>query len=390
MHTADKGTTDVAATIRRRLCYLAALALVAHFLTWVAGFYQTGNGFTVLIGFTGGHDDEVTAMSGVPHAHIGGGYDGQFYAQLALVPLLHDPAIDRALDNPPYRARRILFGWTAYAAGFGKPAWILQAYALQNVVCWLLLAWLLVQWIPPDTPRRLASWAACLFGQGLLASVRLSLTDGPSMLLLACAAATAARGRLWSTAAIVGASGLGRETNLFGLTLLPRPRTRRQWMATVAAVVVAIIPLLLWQDYLFSIYRRHSFTNQNQLAMPFSALLRKWDVIASGLMRNGPSPSRVLALLATLGLNVQAVFLLASYRTHRDSVWWRLAMPYVVLMFVLNFAVWSGYPGAASRVLLPMTFAFNILLNRGATRYFWLWYALGNAALCYAPGLLPR
>jgi hypothetical protein len=385
MHTTD---TPGSGATRRRLCRALALGLVAYFLAWIGGFYQSDNGFTVFIGFSGSHADEVPAMGGVPHAHIPGGYDGQFYAQLALVPLVDDPAIDRALDNPPYRARRILFSWTAHAAGLGRPWWVLQAYALQNVVCWLLLAWLLCRWIPPDSPRLLALWAACLFSQGLLASVRLALTDGPSMLLLACAVASAERGRVWATSAIIGVSALGRETNLFGLATLPRPRTKAQWLTLAGGLAFAAIPLVLWQDYLFSIYRRMTFANQNQLAAPFAAFIRKWETNIRGVMHQGIAGPSMRSFVATAGLTAQAMYLIARSRTHYASVWWRLALPYVVLMFLLHFVVWGGHPGAAMRVLLPITIAFNVLLASEATPRFWIWYVLGNGALIYAPQIL--
>ena len=388
MHRAGIRDTSTASANRPYVPYAVALLLVVCFLASIAGFYQTDNGFTEIIGFAGGHEHEVPAMSGVPHAHIRGGYDGQFYAQLALVPLLEDPAIDSALDNAPYRARRILFSWTAYALGLGRPFWVLQAYALQNVACWLLLAWVLTRWIPPNTPRRLALWAACLFAQGLLVSVRLALTDGPSMLLLALTVAIAERNRLWSTAAIVGVSGLGRETNLFALTVLPVPRSKAQWLKVGAAIIIAIVPLLLWQDYLFSIYRRHAFANQNQLAMPLVGYFRKWDTIVAGFARDGLLSPHMLTFLTTLGLTTQAVYIVAMLRRLHQELWWRLAIPYVALMCVLDFAVWGGHPGAAPRVLLPITFAFNVLLDRDGSRWFWVWYALGNCGLLYAADML--
>jgi hypothetical protein len=102
------------------------------------------------------------------------------------------------MDLPAFRARRILFSWTAYALGLGRPAWIIQVYALQNVVCWLLLAWLLARWIPPDTLRGLALWTACLFSHGLLWSVRFALLGGPSLLLIACAVRAVEASRLLS------------------------------------------------------------------------------------------------------------------------------------------------------------------------------------------------
>jgi hypothetical protein len=380
-----------AAALQTRVCRALALALVAYFLASIARFYHPGTGFTALIGFGGSHDPEyeVSAAATAPHLHIPeGGYDGQFYAQLALAPLLRDPTIDRALDAPPYRARRIFFSWTAYLAGLGRPAWILQAYALQNVVCWLLFAGMLLRWVPPDSWERLAVWGACLFGQGMLASVRLALSDGPSMLLLAGAAATAEQGRLWATSMILGVSGLARETNLLGLTVLSCPRTLRDAARALAVIVVAFLPLLLWQDYLYSIYRGMAFVNQNQLGLPFTGFVRKWDVVVRDVMGGGIDGPHMLALLTTTGLTVQAAFLLSRAWSQRQSVWLRLSLPFLVLMFCISFGVWGGYPGAAARVVLPMTVAFNILLAQSRSRVFWLWYAAGNAALVYAPVLL--
>jgi hypothetical protein len=183
----------------------------------VARFYHPRTGFTALIAFGAGLT-EAPALGDVPHeiAPPWASYDGQFYAQRALDPLCRDPRVDRAIDLPAFRARRILFSWTAYALGLGRPVWIIQVYALQNVVCWLLLAWVLARWIPPDSGRGVALWTACLFSHGALWSVRFALLDVPSLLLIACAVRAAEARRPLVSAAIVGIAGLGRETNLLG------------------------------------------------------------------------------------------------------------------------------------------------------------------------------
>src|SRR6204780_5500527 len=46
------------------------------------------------------------------------GYDGQFYAQLAVAGNPFDPALARALDAPVYRTRRMLLPALAHLAGF--------------------------------------------------------------------------------------------------------------------------------------------------------------------------------------------------------------------------------------------------------------------------------
>jgi hypothetical protein len=45
-------------------------------------------------------------------------------------------------------------------------------------------------------------------------------------------------------------------------------------------------------------------------------------------------------------------------------------------MLAVDAAVWGGYPGAVTRVLLPMTLAFNLLLPSG--KAFWPVWTAGN------------
>ena len=95
----------------------AYAAAVAVFLIALPQYYHRNTGFTSLISF--GESFEETRLPAVleaPHYvhYQSPGYDGQFYAQLAVDPLLQDSRLGRALDAAPYRARRILFSWTAY------------------------------------------------------------------------------------------------------------------------------------------------------------------------------------------------------------------------------------------------------------------------------------
>src|SRR6185503_15626093 len=161
----DRQPSRTTATTRQWTYRGVTIALVILFLVSVSRFYHPGTGFTALVGFPAGANSEAPSLREVPHFTYPpwASYDGQFYAQRALDPFCRDPLVDHAIDLPPFRARRILFSWTAYALGLGRPAWIIEVYALQNVVCWLLLAWLLARWIPPTSGRGLALWTACLF-----------------------------------------------------------------------------------------------------------------------------------------------------------------------------------------------------------------------------------
>jgi len=367
-----------------------AIALVILFLASVARFYHPGTGFTALIGFPAGHDNEAPAMRQVPHFDYPAwaSYDGQFYAQRALDPLCRDPRVDRAMDLPPFRARRILFSWTAYALGLGHPVWIIEVYAVQNVVCWLLLACLLARWIPPTSGRGLALWTACLFSHGVLWSVRFALLDAPSLVLTVCAVWAVERGRSLLSAAIVGIAGLARETNLLVVAVQPLQRDRRTWMRLVAAITVAAIPLLLWEDYLRSIYRSTIFAGADQFMMPGVAVTSSWRQALSAVRAGGLFSGHGLAFALLSSLVVQAVYVLV--RREYAAAWWRVAVPYVVLMLLLDRVLADPHTGAITRVMLPLTVGFNVLLaTESRPSRFWPWFAAGNLHLLSALTVMP-
>ena len=354
-----------------------ALLSCALFVAWVAKFYHPVQGFTVLIGIAAG-PNKLPALAAIPHAETALPYDGQFYAQLALEPLLRDAAIDRALDQPPYRARRILFSWTAWLAGLGRPEWIVQAYALQNVAAWLLLAWVLTRWIPPRSARHVALWLGCMFSPGLLWSVRFSLLDGPSMLLLACAVIAAERQRTWFLGTILGIATLGRETNLLGAALFRVPSSRGDWLRLASALSLAIVPLLIWQDYLWSIYRTTSLAGSQQLTLPIVAYVGAWKDVFALVSDPRLRWLGVLTLMVLGAVTAQLVFV--AIRREYANPWWRLAAVFALLTLIVASEVWRGFPAAITRVALPLTFGFNVLLA-SRERRFWQWYLLGNVQL---------
>jgi len=230
--------------MRRRAILLAYAATVVVFLASLVQFHHRNTGFTELIGFGDQFEKaRLPAVYDAPHFvhYQSPGYDGQYYAQLAVEPLLRDPRLGIALDTASYRARRILFSWTAYLLGLGRPGWILKAYAMQNIIAWLLLAWILLRWFPPSAPRNLVPWIGCLFGVGLTYSVRFALTEGPALLLLALGVAAMERGRPWLASGLMALVGLGRETNFLagGLLIDRLPRRWRDPAALVSLTVQA-------------------------------------------------------------------------------------------------------------------------------------------------------
>lgn len=368
-----------------RLLYAAAVCL---FLVCFSRFYDPAYGFAGLIRFATTPEEELPALRAVPHPRQIGGYDGQFYAQMAIEPLLKDAAIDRGMDNAAYRARRILFSWTAWGLGLGHPPWIVQAYATQNAIAWLILAYVLTFWFPATSVRNFAAWAGCLFTHGLMVSVCFALVDGPSALLIGCGVLAVSKGRPWLGALTIGVSGLARETNLLGAAaLIPAERppalSRRRIAGRLAGqALLVLLPLALWMDYLRSLYGSRVLAGGDHLVAPGAGLGRAWDASLSLVLASGWHHPARFSLLAIVALVTQIAWL-AAIRRWRDP-WWRVGVAWGALVLCAHWVVWQGYPGAVTRIALPLTFAFNALLPRN--RWFWPLWAMGN--LPVVPGLV--
>ena len=373
-----------------RLWWLVPAAAIGVFLWSVSQYYDRRTGFTSLILFGESFQPRVLAtVKNLPlHIQPGGGYDGQFYAQIATDPLLRDPAIDRALDLAPQRGRRILFSWTAYVAGLGDPGRIVNAFAIQNVVCWLGLSVLLLWWFPPVNGRYVMLWLASMFAGGLLWSVRMSLLDGPSLLLIALGMFALERGRRWVSALVFGISGLGRETNLLAAAaqLEIRSMTWRSLARQILQLAVIALPVWVWFDYLYSIYRNTMYTTGRVLSAPLSWFWWRWKAVLPDVLAEGWSSDSRFSLLILVSISVQAAFLIA--RPQWKDPWWRLGCAYLILMAFFGRPLWEGEPGAL-RVVVPLGLAFNVLLARVVSAtWFWALLIGGNLSVLYGLHLL--
>jgi hypothetical protein len=159
-------------------------------------------------------------------------------------------------------------------------------------------------------------------------------------------------------------------------------------LRAIVAAGVALLPLLIWYDYLRSIYRSTTLVGTNQLMWPGTGLAKPWSQTVRGVMANGAMSSDVLALCILLSLAAQALYVFV----HRgyEEPWWRVGVAYAVLMLLLDHVLANPVTGAITRLLLPMTVAVNILLARRHARpHFWPWMLLGNLHLVPALRVMP-
>lgn len=365
---------------RSTACGIAATLFAAL----VLAKFSPQTAFTSLIRFgETWQERRLDSLRQLPLATVPGssGYDGQFYAQVALDPLLLDPTLPAALDAPSYRARRILVPAIAAIAGLGNAWWTLQAYALLNALCWFALGWLLYRQIDPDREHAFARWAGCMFSLGVLDSVRQSLVDLPALLMLVLATtaftkAYSSRSALW-----LALANLAKETSLLGsfALLAGKPLHPLTWRHAAMALLSAALPLALWSVYVQQRFASAPGTDGlGNFTWPLLGLFAQVKNALREVSLGNLDSRYMFSLVGVAGLGTQAWVLWRS--PHPQSPWWRIGAAYSILLVFLSPWVWSGY-WAAFRAVLPMTIAYNLLLPAG--RSFWPLWILGNLTMLH-------
>ncbi len=361
----------------------AGFGAVLLFLWLVARFWHPVYGFTSFLMMD--HSETFPKIGAAAEEPVyfypyPAGYDGVYYAQIAHHPLLHSPELGPAVDDLPYRARRILPSALAWLLAAGNPFWIFDVYSSLNIAAWLALAWILWKLLEVRGARTWIAWAGVLFSAGAMISVRRALTDLVALAFIAGFLLLLKRGRRVGPALALAAAGLCRETSLLAAAALPLGRApgdrppletapRPRPLAWATSLLIAAAPLAAWLAYV-------RFTagpgdpGIGNFTWPLSGFLGKWRTTLSDTGAFSDPLVAAAESLALLGITVQALYLCLC-REPKDP-WWRIGAAYLMMMAFLGSAVWQGTPSAAYRVLLPMTLAFNLVAARRRSPLFWL------------------
>jgi hypothetical protein len=295
------------------------------------------------------------------------GYDGQFYAQLAIDPLLRNPQLARALDGPEYRARRILLPAIAWLLGGGQPAAAVTIYTLLNLAAWYILFTLLVRSQRPTTVQAWLCIAAIMLTTGAFSSLARSLTDLPAATLLVAAAVLGS----WSRTLALALSVLTKETYLV-CAWAPIPdlsKRAHEFPRGIIHVAAVVLPWLLWAIYVHLHFAMPAYGTDN-FSWPFEGWLH---CIVSSIQA-----VKLKLALAALSLLVQLGYLVS--RPQFKSFYWRAA-----ISFGIAGALLTDDPFASevsfTRDLLPMTIGFNVLLTQEPPARFLFWFSAGNIGL---------
>jgi hypothetical protein len=348
-------------------------AVLLAFVWVMSPYWHPRHGFTSFLQI-----DPVMAEKAIPVIHDprvyihpeAGSYDGGYYAQIATNPALTDPSLQTATDDLGYRARRILLGAVAWGLGGGEPVAAIHAYAALNLFLWFGLALLLWRVFPADDWRAALAWPCMLFSAGVILSVRLALPDLAALLLTAGAILLVERARPNSAAGLLGLAGLSRETAILGATAL-LPARRAEWRLPALALrgALVVLPLGLWLLYLRQA-AGGSGAGQSNLSWPLAGWLGRWRELAQSTEQAGNPRLFWETVFGHVALTAQVAYL--AWRPRRECPWWRVGATYAVLGLCLGVAVWEGLPGAATRVLLPLTLAFNVRAVRDRANGLWL------------------
>lgn len=362
-----------------RVEWLVRAACVVAFAALTAQFWHPYFGFTKFLQMNAPVAAVMApALRGAPIYTYAddSGYDGHYYGRIASDPTLRQEGMGGAMDNFAYRARRIFTPALAHVLALGDPVRSVWIYSGLNVAAWLAFAGVFWALLPTGEWRRTAAWAGLLFSVGALHSVRFALADLPALAWFAGGWLAWERRRLGWATGLFAASALSRETMVLALGVVALLTWRRAgFRPALVFGAAAVAPLALWLAYV-GVRLGLRDGGWDNFELPGWGYVWKWCEAFVGLTEER---NRVLAIttpLGTIALTAQILYL--ALRRHYTPEWW-LGVAFAAMALTLNVAVWEGHPGAAPRVLLPLSFAFWVCVAR--ERAPWRWTAAGWLAV---------
>jgi len=370
----------------RWVCALILIFISSIPTCYVYQHYDSQQGFSSLIQFDIQYQDrelpEVKALK--PAIFSPSGYDGQFYAQIALDPFLERPDLWTALDAPAYRSQRIFLPAVAFLIGLGRPAAVITAYALLNLVFWFLLVGGIVYYLKARTVRHYLCLAASVLTTGALISIERSLTDLPGTTLLFYAAALGSA----SASIALSLAILTKPTSaLFLLRFVwPPPKKIDDLKRGIGLIILALAAPILFEIYLFHVFGSVPGSGGN-LGWPFKdlihAVLSNWQALSItpfqfNLRYVSNWEWKFFESLSLISMMVQTSYFIV-WRNLNCVFWWMGAA--FAILFVCLTSVVLVEEIAFTRAILPLTLAFNLRLARQKGLPFIFYFIAGNVGM---------
>lgn len=233
---------------RRAALGLAALATALTLgLQWLTVACNHGGDWSALF-VEGTEYPAAPELEWERHRRIPGtGFDGQIYHLIAHDPFLRH-GLERYVDAPRLRYRRILVPLAAHAMALGRPEWIDTAY--RAVLLLFVFAGTYWSALCASALARSPAWGlAFLLVSAVAISAERMTVDVALAALAAGFALYAERAGSWRFIAILAAAALVRETGvLLALGAALAVALRGQWRQALRPLL-ALLPALAWFAY---------------------------------------------------------------------------------------------------------------------------------------------
>ncbi len=225
------------------------------------------------------------------------GYDGQFVYYIARDP--HPETVKPFLDVPAYRYQRILLPLLARFVVLGQGAaipWSLAVLGIliQSAGTWALAA-LLDGW-------KVSRWYALAYGlfAGFTLAVRLDLPEPLAYGLIAGGFLAIQRRRHYLAWLCFGLALFAKEVTIFFVAAaFLSALANRRWTEVAGLSLVAILPYMLFQIWLWKVFGQPGLGSGGAMATPFEV------VPFMGLLRIGfYSPVYLAAMLIVFGPSI--------------------------------------------------------------------------------------
>jgi hypothetical protein len=294
-----------------------------------------------------------------------GGYDGEFYAVLASDPLLRHTSTFRGLDNPAYRATRVLVPLLAWAsvggsARLGPFAYVVWCWALGLAGPVIVLLWLgAFRW-------RFMLFVLLATNAGLVVSLVRATPDAAALALMLAALLLADRSR-WPAATAAGGtlSVLARETSVLAVPGLVWPELKAGWWKRAIGMALAPAAALgSWRLYVRAVTHRGVGSAWGNFGIPCGWLPEKVRRMWAAGWAHGKVEWLGVAW-ALLLIGVAASYLVRRKKATPALVTFLL---FAALATALNMRVYTEV-NAYARVLIALPFLAAVLVAEESLRW---------------------
>lgn len=252
------------------------------------------------------------------------GYDGQFFLTLAYDPLLRHEGTIAALDNPRYRARRILYPALAHGLALGSPRAVPWALVFLNVGSAIALVALLAFGGLRETP----GWAlGVLAFQGLWVCLAVSPADLFALVFLVAALVFHRSRNTPGVAVSLLLASLARETYLLHAALFAGLSLRERRWREALAIAAGQLPAVAWNAWVLLRVPKGDSAVRESFGLPFGGIL---DAILRLLRGDLTGKLLYEGLSLALLLSVAAMVAWTLLKRGGTAAW--CAVPFLVLL----------------------------------------------------------